>query len=152
MTLPKLNDTELAAWRGMLDLHAAVYARLDAELHGLGLSMPAYELLHTLEGGPLRMSELAARLRFSGGGVTRLADRLERGGWVTRQRPAGDRRGYLLELTPEGKSRMRRAHAVHLRSVQALFLGGLNPTELQTLAALWPRLLRRAEQESEVRN
>lgn len=149
----KLNDTELAAWRGLLDAHAALYRHLDAELQGLGLSMPAYELLHTLEGGPQRMSELAARLRFSGGGLTRLADRLAAEGWVARERCAEDRRGYLLALTPTGRSRLRRAHAVHLRSVRTLFLDELQPGELQTLAALWPRLLRRAqEQETEVRN
>lgn len=147
-----LNDTELAAWRGLLDLHAALYRRLDAELQTLGLSMPAYELLHTLEGGPLRMSELAARLRFSGGGLTRLADRLAAVGWVGRERCAEDRRGYLLELTPEGRSRLRRAHALHLRSVRGLFLDELSPEETGALAALWPRLLERAGRESEVRS
>ena len=71
---------ELAAWRGMLDTHSRLIARLDAELerdHGLPLS--SYEVLMYLADaeGELRMGELAERLLLSRSGITRLVDRLD---------------------------------------------------------------------------
>ncbi|MFL5871145.1 MAG: MarR family winged helix-turn-helix transcriptional regulator, partial [Solirubrobacterales bacterium] len=98
----KLSDLELAAWRGMLEAHKDLVARLDAELerdHGLPLT--SYEVLMYLADsgkGKLRMGELADRLLLSRSGITRLVDRLERQGLVERQPCEDDGRGYYAVL------------------------------------------------------
>jgi hypothetical protein len=69
-------EHELAAWRGMLELHAGVTHRLDAQMradHGLTLS--GYELLIRLDDAPahrMRMAEIAERVLLSPSGATGL--------------------------------------------------------------------------------
>jgi DNA-binding MarR family transcriptional regulator len=138
-----LNDTEKRAWRGFLHAHDALWKALEAELAKDELNLPAYELLTTLqETGGMRMTDLARTLRFSGGGLTRLADKLERQGFLERRRCPEDGRGFEAVLTERGARRLRRVHAKHLREVRRRFLDKLSPAELTLLADLWERLER----------
>jgi DNA-binding MarR family transcriptional regulator len=47
--------------------------------------------------GPLSPSELARRARLHPATVTGILDRLERGGWIHRERDPDDRRGVVVE-------------------------------------------------------
>ena len=75
-----LAPQELAAWRGVLEIHARVTQQLDAQMRSdHGLSLSAYEVLMFLADAPdhrLRMSEIADRVLLSRSGCTRLVDRL----------------------------------------------------------------------------
>ena len=52
-TTPRLTEHELAAWRGMLQVHAGVTQQLDAQMHAEhGLSVSAYEVLMFLADAP----------------------------------------------------------------------------------------------------
>ena len=141
----QLSVRELAAWRGMLATHANLIARLDAELerdHGLPLT--SYEVLMYLadaEGQRLRMGELADRLLLSRSGITRLVDRLEGQGMIVRERCKSDGRGFNAVLTPAGRAKLDAARPAHLSGVRRHFLTQLEPGELDSLAALWTRLL-----------
>jgi len=145
----QLSARELAAWRGLLAAHAALIARLDAELereHGLPLT--SYEVLLYLadaEGGHLRMGELADRLLLSRSGITRLVDRLERQGMIERERCEDDGRGFNAVLTAAGRRKLDAARPAHLGGVRRHFLAQLEPGELDSLAAIWGRLLGQAE-------
>ncbi len=142
-----LSERELAAWRGMLEAHAALISRLDAELerdHGLPLS--SYEVLMYLsdsEDGRLRMGELAERLLLSRSGITRLVDRLERQGLVERRRCDDDGRGFNAELTEAGWQKIGVARPAHLAGVRRHFLARIEEPELATLASVWARLKER---------
>ena len=48
--------------------------------------------------GPLTAGEIATHLGLSSGAVTALVDRLERGGWVRRERDPVDRRRVIVHL------------------------------------------------------
>ena len=141
----QLSARELAAWRGLLATHATLIARLDAELereHGLPLT--SYEVLLYLadaEGGRLRMGELADRLLLSRSGITRLVDRLERQGMIERERCENDGRGFNAVLTAAGRRKLDAARPAHLGGVRRHFLAQLEPGELDSLAAIWGRLL-----------
>ena len=82
------SEHELAAWRGMLEVHAQVTRQLDAQMHAEhGLSVSAYEVLMFLADAPdhrMRMADIAARVLLSRSGCTRLVDRLVKEGYVTR--------------------------------------------------------------------
>ena len=139
-----LSSRELAAWRGMLETHSALIARLDRELerdHGLPLT--SYEVLMYLsdtDNGELRMGELADRLLLSRSGITRLVDRLERQGLVERRRCSDDGRGFNAHLTEAGQAKVRAARPDHLAGVRRHFLSSLSPGEIDSLGSLWERL------------
>ena len=139
-----LSPSELAAWRGLLETHSRLIARLDAELereHGLPLT--AYEVLMYLGdgGGKLRMGELADRLLLSRSGITRLVDRLEQQGLVERERCSDDGRGFNAVLTDAGRRKLDTCRPAHLSGVREHFLTKLEPGELDALGGLWERLL-----------
>ncbi len=141
----KLSTDELAAWKGMLAVHSRLIAELDAELerdHHLGLT--AYEVLMNLNDAPegrMRMSELAERLLLSRSGITRLADRLVARGLIERERCSDDGRGYNAQLTRDGRDLVETARPDHLAAVRRIFLSRLRPDEIDTLGAVWQRLL-----------
>jgi DNA-binding MarR family transcriptional regulator len=139
-----LNREELAAWRGLLRVHASLTKALDAELmreHELPLS--SYEVLLFLAdtpGGRLRMSELADGVLLSRSGLTRLVDRMERDGLLRRRRCQDDQRGYFAEITDKGRELFGRARKTHLDGVRERFLSHLSPEEQRELATLWEKV------------
>lgn len=141
----QLTPAELGAWRGLLRVHAAVIGELDRELvEAHGLPLRAYEVLLHLEDPPagrLRMSELADSVLLSQSGLTRLVDRLERGGFVERLPCDDDRRGLYAQLTPAGRAALREARSTHLAGVRQRFVSRFDGAELQELAAYWERVV-----------
>ncbi|MCW2777731.1 MAG: transcriptional regulator, MarR family [Frankiales bacterium] len=139
-----LTRGELAAWRSFLRAHATVTRRLEAELvaeHELPLA--SYDVLVQLSEAPqraLRMTDLAERVLLSRSGLTRLVDRLERDGLVTRQACPDDARGTLAVLTDAGLERLRAAWPTHLRGVAEHVTGKLSADELVVLEELLGRL------------
>ncbi|RKH50851.1 MarR family transcriptional regulator [Corallococcus sp. AB049A] len=74
-------------------------------LEPLGLTFPQYlVVLALLEGAPLPVGELGARLDMDTGTITPLVKRLEVGGFVTRKRDPADERRVLVDLTPRGRA------------------------------------------------
>lgn len=140
--MTRLSLTEAAAWRGFLVTHSQVWSQLDHEFQQeFGVGLPVYELLMRLEEhGELRMTDLAHKLRYSSGGLTRLADKLEQQGLIQRVRSETDGRGFQVSLTEKGQQRLRRMHVFHLRGVRRHFLNRLNEEEQQTLGKIWNRL------------
>jgi DNA-binding MarR family transcriptional regulator len=144
-TITLLDGDELGAWRGMLRVHAELTRALDADLtaeHGLPLS--SYEVLLFLAGSPdgrMRMSELADSVLLSRSGLTRLVDRLERGGLLERVQCSEDARGYFAQITPAGRELFDSARRTHLAGVRRLFLSRFSREELRDLGGLWERVL-----------
>ena len=96
----------------------------------------------------LRMSELAEAVLLTRSGLTRLVDRLERRGLVERHKCRSDARGFFAVLTEEGLRRFDEALPTHLAGVRRLFLGLLEPDELERLGAIWKRIVPAAAAES----
>ncbi len=76
------------------------------------------------------MTELADAVLLSRSGVTRLVDRLERGGLVTRARVDSDGRGVEAVLTPLGFERLRAASGTHLSGIVTHFADVLEGEDL----------------------
>lgn len=129
-----MQEHELASWRAFLRAHARITRVLEAELlSGQGISLAAYDVLVQLVEAPawqLRMTELADAVLLSRSGVTRLVDRLERDGLVTRARVREDGRGVVAALTEQGYERLRRATGTHLAGIKTHFADVLTETEL----------------------
>lgn len=84
-------------------------ASLDAEL---GLSPARFSVLATLRyEGPQRLGDLARREGVAQPTMTKLVAGLERDCLVVRSADGGDRRGVIVDLTPDGRALVRRARA-----------------------------------------
>lgn len=135
---------QLGVWRAFLRAHARLTRTLEAELlaaHRLPLA--TYDVLVQLAEAPqarLRMTDLAERVLLSRSGITRLVDRLEREGLVSRETCPGDARGTFAVLTDVGRDRLRAAAPTHLDGVARHVTDRLSPDELTRLGAVLARL------------
>jgi DNA-binding MarR family transcriptional regulator len=115
------DDPRYAAWRLMLEAHAAAVELLSKELEAeCGMPIGWYDVLfhlHEADGGHLRMVDLARAVLLSKSGLTRLVDRMEREGLVARKVAPDDRRSFEVSMTAEGERRFRKAARVHLRGI-----------------------------------
>jgi DNA-binding MarR family transcriptional regulator len=140
-----LSDTELAAWRGLLRVHASLVRALDAELEAEhGLPITSYDVLVNLADVPeqrMRMRDLADAVLLSRSGLTRLVDRLEREGLLFRAACPSDARGSFACLTERGRQTLERARPTHLDGVRRRFLDAFTSGELEQLAERWERVL-----------
>jgi DNA-binding MarR family transcriptional regulator len=141
----------LAAWRALLETHAAVTELLARELTAeRGLSLKAYDVLLNLAEAPegrLRMQELSSSVLLSKSGLSRVVDRMEEGGLVRREQSEDDRRGWFAVLTERGRSTLRRAAPIHLRGIQEHFARHLDDGEARVLAVVLSRVSAAARDE-----
>ncbi|WNG54672.1 winged helix-turn-helix transcriptional regulator [Archangium gephyra] len=74
-------------------------------LEPLGLTFPQYlVILELLNGAPLSVGALGARLDMDTGTITPLLKRLDASGLVTRTRDPADERRVMVDLTPRGRA------------------------------------------------
>jgi DNA-binding MarR family transcriptional regulator len=118
------------------DFRAAVEA-------ATGVSFGRSRALRRLVHGPLRMSELAARLGWDKPYTTTVVDDLEQRGLVTRTVAPDDRRAKVVELTLEGHTAA--VTAIRILAEPPPGLSRLNDAELAVVA----ELLEKASAESE---
>ncbi|HBI71469.1 MAG TPA: MarR family transcriptional regulator [Massilia sp.] len=74
-------------------------------LDPLGLTFPQYlVVLELLDGAPVSVGVLGARLGMDTGTITPLVKRLETSGMVSRTRDPADERRVMVDLTPSGRA------------------------------------------------
>lgn len=138
------TGSEVDAWRSFLRAHARLVRVLESELVAEHpLSLGGYDVLVQLAEAPerrLRMAELADAVLLSRSGVTRLVDRLEVAGMVTRERFTGDGRGVVAVLTTKGVDTLRQAARTHLGGVVRHFIDHFDAKELAEFGELCARL------------
>jgi DNA-binding MarR family transcriptional regulator len=137
------DEHEFRAWRGFLRVHREITDELNRRLlRRHGLSMLHYGVLITLVTQPertLRMTDLAEQVLTSPSGMTRAIGRLADEGLVEREQDPGDRRSFVVWLTPVGLIRLREAQVTHHACVRELLFRGLDGDEVRRLAAFFDR-------------
>lgn len=139
----QLGDLEQRAWAGFLRTHERLWRALEAGLATLDVSMAEYDVLVRLDAAGaagMRMSDLAERRLMSTGGLTRLADRLERRGLLERRRSSTDGRSLDAVITADGRRLMRRARRRHHEDLRELFFRPLADDDLHRLVQIWADL------------
>ena len=86
------------------------------------------------------MSEIASKLEITLGGVTSLADRMEKAQLIERKRSEKDRRVVRLALTEEGKSLLNDLAIARNKALEKYF-SKLTPAEVQELERLCRKML-----------
>ena len=136
--------TELWAslMRGQALLADAVSDRLEAEA---GIPLAWYEVLAVLADAPegaLRMQDLGQSMWISKSGLTRLCDRIEEAGYLSRRSCPTDRRGTFAVITDAGRAKVRDAQPVFARASEDLFLQHLSARERDGLRSAMSKIIR----------
>lgn len=131
------RSREAEALLNVLRTADAMNQRLAEALKPFGLTPSQYNVLRILRGAGAegsRCGEIAERLVAHDPDVTRLLDRLERAGLVTRARDAADRRVVRTTITAGGLAVLRRADGP-VDAVATAHFGPLGGRELGQLIA-----------------
>lgn len=126
------------AWRGVVFANARVLQAVEPLLEkGAGMSLTFLDVLSRLYDAPqhrLRMQELSEQSLFTRSGMTRLVDRIEKAGFVRRERVPGDRRGIFVILTLEGEGAFVPAMAQHRADIERVYGSRLSPDQHRAVA------------------
>jgi len=145
MSEEHLSEQHLAAWRSFLKAHATIIDRIDHDLVAAQRPpLSSYDVLIELYEAPehrLRMHELAERVVLSRSGLTRLVDRLEAEGLLTRDRSVTDRRGAYAVITEQGIEALRQTWPVYARGITEYFARWLTVDEAELLKSVFGRML-----------
>ncbi|OJU39894.1 MAG: MarR family transcriptional regulator [Microbacterium sp. 69-10] len=121
-------------WRTLAALHGMIEVELERALTAeVGLSVVEYTVLDALnrqDGWHMRMQQLARAAALSPSATTRLVNRLEDRGLLTRILCMDDRRGIYTELTPEGQELHDRARPVHDATLERVLAEAADQPEL----------------------
>ena len=113
-----------------------IYHEIQKTLKKERLTMPQLDILVCLgrvEG--LTLGEIGERLMVTGGNITGVMDRLEKNGYVYRDRDQGDRRIIRAKLTPKGFLLQKDILPVFQNKWQEI-VGILSPAEQRQLSQL----------------
>jgi DNA-binding MarR family transcriptional regulator len=86
------------------------------------------------------MQDLAQAVLLSKSGLSRLVDRMEEAGLVSRRPCEEDGRGFYVDLTDAGIARLHEAAPVHVRGIIEHFTQLLEQEEAAVLAASLDRI------------
>ncbi|MDZ4718347.1 MAG: MarR family winged helix-turn-helix transcriptional regulator [Roseiflexaceae bacterium] len=135
---------EQRAWGGLLGMHGRMLRWIDTDLHDHSrITHVEFEALLRLswaEGHRLRIQDLAAQSVITRSGMSRVVERLERAGLLTREDANEDRRGAYAVLTEAGLTRLRSALHAHVVFVRRHFLEVFSDQELEQMGMFWRRV------------
>ncbi|WP_422648561.1 MarR family transcriptional regulator [Cupriavidus sp. H18C1] len=125
-------------WFSFVRAHRLIIREVERRLADAGLPTYAwYDVLWGLESGPggkRRMHELADALVIERYNLTRLVDRLESEGLVTRTRSADDGRAAFLTITREGRALRKKMWKIYQGTIADLFLSQFDPADERRFA------------------
>jgi DNA-binding MarR family transcriptional regulator len=130
-----------------LPQRAAALSRLFLARSSVPVSRVEASVLRALSARPRRITMLAAREGVTQPGITRLVDRLEQRGWVTRETDPADGRAVLVTLTPAGQRVFERLRSEY-RALVHEEMATLSDEDIHTLARaieILDRLIHRLE-------
>jgi DNA-binding MarR family transcriptional regulator len=140
-----LDERQARVWQAYLHLNQHLYATLEDQLtRDAGLSGADYKVLVPLSeapGGVLRARELCTEIGWDRSRLSHHVSRMEKRGLVAREECADDARGLMVRLTDTGRKAIEGAAPQHVESVQRYFFDLLSDEELETLAAVFERVL-----------
>ena len=138
-TRPISRAVELA-WVALMRGQRRVFEAIERDLKASGLPpLSWYDVMLELdraEGGRLRPFEIEKRTLFAQPNLSRLIDRLEADGLVTRKTFAEDRRGQWVEITESGRAKRAAMWSVYGAAIQkhlGVKLGDDNAAKLAEL-------------------
>jgi DNA-binding MarR family transcriptional regulator len=131
------------AWESLFRAQVALMRRFQRDDVWGPLSIREYDVLFTLSrcpGRSARLKELGEGSLLTQPSLSRLVERLEADGLVTRGPVPDDARGVAVTLTAEGSRMQKEIGRRHVRTIARLVGGALDADELATLRTLTDKL------------
>jgi len=119
------TDTETEAWMGLVKAQQLLSRNVEDELKKKGYP--------PLKDGSLRLNDLGKRVLFDKYNVTRIVQRLEEEGLVSRTQCPVDGRGIFACITDKGRMLRREMWPVYKETVKKSFFSKFNKKELKEL-------------------
>lgn len=141
--MSSLTTEQLRAWRLFFETSVALMDILDSDDEAFaGVPVQWYDVLVHLEETPdgLRMNELADKILYSKSGLTRVIDRMEKAGLVSRHRPENDRRSIFVRQTTAGHKVMLDSRTRHHEWIDDNFVGLLGDADIKALTRIFEKL------------
>jgi DNA-binding MarR family transcriptional regulator len=139
-----LDEREQRAWRGFVDMHAAVNRALSAQLQrDSDLSLADYAVLVALteaDEGELRSYAIAEKLQWEASRLSHQLRRMEARGLIERRSCPEDRRGVNIAITEAGRRTIERAAPLHVAEVRRVFIDHLDESQLDALVGAADRI------------
>ncbi|AKM29988.1 MarR family transcriptional regulator [Pandoraea faecigallinarum] len=133
-----MSSLEPDLWFSFVRAHRTMIREIERRLAAAGLPAYAwYDTLWGLESGPQgtrRMHELADVLAIERYNLTRLIDRLEQEGLVTRMRDPDDGRAAYATITDKGRALRKKMWKVYQSTVAELFLSQFREKDVAPVA------------------
>jgi DNA-binding MarR family transcriptional regulator len=146
--MPALTEDQLAAWRQLQWATALITSRCRRDLTAAGLSLEQFDVLVHLAWAPsgtLPLHQLTASMvvadALSRSGITRLLDRMDRDGLITRTVSRADRRRFDVSLTPAGRLQFDQVWPAHADGIGRYFIQPLTPRDITELARIADSLI-----------
>ncbi len=144
MTEPSKHELDAPPWlrveSTLMSLARGIRRAYDLRLEELGLNLSEASLLaYTQESGPLMQADLAERVGVGRASMGSLVDSLESRGFVERRPKPGDRRVWLVAITPAGEQVARQISKIDER-LRAELREGISRKERRELTQLLNRL------------
>src|ERR671936_130051 len=102
--------------------------------HQLAMPLADVQCMGLLADGPSAPGDLAARLGLTSGAMTKVLDRLERAGYITRAADPSDRRRITIAADPDGLARLA-AHYAPMGEKMSRYLDELSTADLTAVLA-----------------
>ncbi|MFD1505331.1 MarR family winged helix-turn-helix transcriptional regulator [Georgenia yuyongxinii] len=131
------------AWESLFRAQVVLMRRFEGGGDFAPLRPREYDVLFTLSlavAHSLRLRDLNEQVFMSQPSLSRMVERLEVRGLVSRAPAPDDARGLVVTLTTEGLALQRRVGRQHVRSIARYVGGALDEEELRTLAELTRKL------------
>lgn len=135
-----LDAREQDAWRGYLDMHSRLSARLNREMQDeSGLSIADFSVLVRLSehvDSRMRVLELANALRWEKSRLSHQLTRMQQRGLIERSNCREDRRGAFVVLTAKGSAAVEDAAPRHVEAVRRYLFDELTADQVDALGAI----------------
>jgi len=142
---PRLDYSAKAVAARLVRLGTVFVAAIERVATGFGLSANEYVILCVLRGSgrPYRLPPKAIipLMPLTSGGMTNILHSLARRGLIERLPDPSDRRGVLIQMTPDAIKLIDRAIAAHVAEEHRM-VAALAPKERRALQKLLSKLLR----------
>ena len=131
---PKLTSNETKAWLGLIKSQQILVDKVEEEFKNNSLPpLSWYDVLLELDKAPegsLRLNDLGEKVLLSKYNVTRLIDRLENEGLVSRDACPVDGRGKFACITQKGRKLRKKMWPKYYNVIKEHFLSKFNSKEL----------------------
>jgi DNA-binding MarR family transcriptional regulator len=138
------SESAVQAWVRLNRARDEVLEAIERDLKAAGCPpLGWYDVLLELTrapGGRLRPFDIEKKTLLAQYNLSRLLDRLEKEGLVTREPCADDARGQWVVVTEKGRATQARTWKVYARSIEKHVAGRLDDKAATTLAELLGRL------------